>query len=170
MANEEFTPFIEDRSDIENFTGFGEKRRIFVSPAHYRFTKFNYPQINGSIMTERPLGVTILGILWILGGLLALLGGLGIAAIGSLVAGPIGFGVGVVFIIIGIVDLALGIGCFKAWPWVWTVGVIFSILSIIMGVYSLVTTGLAAVIGLIIPVIILYYLFQPKVKAYFGKA
>jgi hypothetical protein len=149
--------------------GFSETGLNFISLAHRRVTTFNYQQIDGSIMTERPLGVTILGILWILGGLLALLGGLGIAAIGSMIAGPFGLAIGIVFIIIGLVDLALGIGCFKAWPWVWTVGVVFSILSIIMGLYSLVTTGLAAVIGLIIPVIILYYLFQPNVKAYFGK-
>jgi hypothetical protein len=121
-------------------------------------------------MTERPLGVTILGILWILGGLLALLAGLGIAAIGTVLAGPIGLAIGVVFIIVGLVDLALGVGCFKAWPWVWTVGVVFSIISIIIGLYSLVTTGIGALLGLIIPVIILYYLFQPNVKAYFGKS
>jgi hypothetical protein len=120
-------------------------------------------------MTERPLGVTILGILWIIGGLLALLGGLGVAVVGTLVAGIIGLVLGFVFIIIGLVDLVLGIGCFKAWPWVWTIGVIFSILSILAGLVSLLTSGAGALISIIIAIVILYYLFQPHVKAYFGQ-
>jgi hypothetical protein len=120
-------------------------------------------------MTERPLGVTILGILWIIVGLLALLSGLGIAVVGTLVAGIIGLFLGFILIIIGLVDLALGIGCFKAWPWVWTIGVIFSILSIVMGLVNLLTSGASALISIIISVVILYYLFQPQVKAYFGK-
>jgi hypothetical protein len=131
---------------------------------------FKPSEVEEFLMSERPLGVTILGILWIIGGLLALLGGLGIAAIGTILAGAIGLVIGIVFIIIGLVDLALGVGCFKAWPWVWTVGVIFSIISILIGLVSLVTSGFSAIVGIIIAAIILYYLFQPQVKTYFGKA
>jgi hypothetical protein len=122
-------------------------------------------------MSERPLGVTILGILWIIGGLLMLFGGIIGGAVMSVVGMPgLGAVIAIVFIIIGIVDLLLGIGCFMAWSWVWIVGVIFSAISILMGLVSLVTTGLGALVGIIIAAIILYYLFQPQVKAYFGKA
>ena len=120
-------------------------------------------------MTERPLGVTILGILWIIIGLLALLGGLGVAVVGTLLAGIFGLIIGFVLVIIGIIDLALGIGCFKAWPWVWTIGVILSILNIVIGLVSLLTSGAGALISIIIAVVILYYLYQPQVKAYFGQ-
>ncbi|HUU74782.1 MAG TPA: hypothetical protein VMW63_01695 [Methanoregulaceae archaeon] len=120
-------------------------------------------------MTERPLGVTIIGILWIISGLLALIGGLGIAVMGTVVAGVFSLFLGIITIVIGLVYLALGVGCFKAWPWVWTVGVIFSIIGIIMGLFSLFSTGAGAIISIIIAVIILYYLFQPHVKAWFGK-
>lgn len=119
---------------------------------------------------ERPLGVTIIGILWLIGGILALLGGLGIAALGGVFLGAFGAVIGFFFVIVGIIDIILGIGCFKAWPWVWTVGVIISILSIIAGIASLITSGAGALLGIVISGIILYYLFQPHVKAYFGKA
>jgi len=120
--------------------------------------------------TERPLGVTIIGILWLIGGILALLGGLGIAALGGAFLGAFGAVIGFFFVIVGIIDIILGIGCFQAWPWVWTVGVIISILSIIAGIASLITSGAGALLGIVISGIILYYLFQPHVKAYFGKA
>ena len=56
-----------------------------------------------------------------------------------------------------------------AWPWVWTVGVIFSAISIHIGIMNLFSQGAGALLGIIIAAIILYYLFQPQVKAYFGK-
>ena len=120
-------------------------------------------------MSARPLGVTILGILWILGGLLMLVGGFVGGAILSVSGlGGIGAAIGVVFFIIGIVDLLLGVGCFLAWSWVWIIGVIFSAISILIGLVSLFTSGIGAIVGIIIAAIILWYLFQPQVKAYFG--
>ena len=82
--------------------------------------------------------------------------------------GGIGAAIGVVFFIIGIVDVLLGVGCFMAWSWVWIVGIIFSAISILIGLVSLFTTGINALFGIIISAIILWYLFQPQVKAYFG--
>lgn len=122
-------------------------------------------------MSERPLGVTILGVLWIIGGLFAIIGGIIGGAILTIVGlGGLGAAIGVIAFIIGVIDLLLGIGCFKAWSWVWIVGVIFSAISILIGIVSLLTTGFSALLGIIIAAIILYYLFQPQVKAYFGKS
>ena len=122
-------------------------------------------------MSERPLGVTILGILWIIGGLFAIIGGvIGGAILSAAGLGGMGAALGVIAFIIGVIDLLLGIGCFKAWPCVWIVGVIFSAISILIRIVSLLTTGLSALLGIIIAAIILYYLFQPQVKAYFGKS
>jgi len=120
-------------------------------------------------MSERPLGVTILGVLWIIGGVLAIIGGIIGGAILSIVGlGGLGAAIGITLFVIGIIDLLLGIGCFKAWPWVWIVGVIISAISILIGIASLFTTGASALLGIVISAIILYYLFQPQVKAYFG--
>ncbi|OPX69068.1 MAG: hypothetical protein A4E37_00628 [Methanoregulaceae archaeon PtaB.Bin056] len=125
-------------------------------------------------MSERPLGVTIIGILWIIGGLLLLLAGLGLAALGAVIAGPIGgvvgLALGFVLIIIGIIEILLGIGCFKAWGWVWTVGVIITIISLVMGIINLFSDWMSGLVSIIISAIILWYLFQANVKAYFGKS
>ena len=70
----------------------------------------------------------------------------------------------------------LGIGCFKGWGWVWTLGVVFTILGIIITLAAAFANGFdmdalwAGLIGIIIPLIILLYLFTHKVKVWFGKA
>jgi hypothetical protein len=121
-------------------------------------------------MSERPAGVTILGFLWIIIGLFLLFSGIIGGTVTSCTGIPgLGDTIGIFIFIIGVVDLILGIGCFMAWPWVWMVGVLFSAVSILTGLASLVTNGLIALIGIIIAVIILYYLYQPGVKRYFGK-
>jgi len=115
-------------------------------------------------MPEKPNGVTILGILGIVGGVILILAGLGVP----------GSNLGVISIITGIVDLILGVGCFKAWLWVWPTGIAFSALSISAGLVSIFMTGIrslfgaVALPGVIIGLTILYYLVQPQVKVYLG--
>jgi len=99
---------------------------------------------------------------------------IGIAALGSLVAGPIGgiigLGLGFVLLVIGIIEIVLGIGCFRKWGWVWTVGVIVTIISLLVGIIDLFRTGAGALVGIVISIVILWYLFREDVKKYFGKA
>lgn len=122
-------------------------------------------------MAERPLGVTIIGILWILNGLLWLvLGFLGGAALAVIGLGVLGAAVGIILIIVGLIFLFLGIGCFKGWGWVWIVGVILTAIGVLMGIVSLFTSWVTGLFSIIIGVIILWYLFQPQVKAYFGNS
>jgi len=106
--------------------------------------------------------------------LIMLLGGLGVAAFGAVIGGPIwgviGLALGFVLVIVGIIEIILGIGCFKAWGWVWIVGVIITVISLVMGIIDLFTSGMGALIGIIISAIILWYLFQANVKRYFGKS
>jgi len=120
-------------------------------------------------MSERPLGVTIIGILWIIAGILwlfaAVAGGAALAMVGL---GSLWAIIGVVLFVIGIVDLLLGIGCFKAWSWVWVVGVIFMAINILMGIVLLFSNPVTGIGTIIIAAIVLWYLFQPQVKAYFG--
>ena len=82
----------------------------------------------------------------------------------------ISFIISSIIAIVGIIYILLGVGCFKAWPWVWIVGVILTALGLLFGLVTLVMGGYSAIVGIIIAAIILYYLFQPQVKAYFGKA
>ena len=120
-------------------------------------------------MTERPLGVTIIGILWILLAFLSISAGILFSLAGTLIAGIFGLMAGIFIVIIGIIDLALGIGCFNGWPWVWTLCVILAIIHLILGIGGLFITGFSSLIAIIIILLILYYLFQPHVKGWFGK-
>ena len=127
-------------------------------------------KIDAIRMRERPLGVTIIGILWIILGILGLLAGAWLITRGTVLFGAFGLLFGAIFIIIGIIEIVFGYGCFQAWPWVRTVGVILTAISLLMGIVSIVTSGAGALLSIVISGIILYYLFQPHVKAYFRKA
>lgn len=116
----------------------------------------------------RPLGVTIIGILWFLTGILwVIMGGIGGAVLAVIGLGALGAAVGVILVIIGLIFLFLGVGCFKGWPWVWPVGVVLTIISLIINLLSIVASTGSAIVGIIISIIILWYLFQPQVKAWF---
>jgi hypothetical protein len=47
--------------------------------------------------------------------------------------------------------------------------VALSIINIAMGVVSMVTGSVGSIVGIAISGVILYYLYRPHVKAYFGK-
>jgi hypothetical protein len=126
---------------------------------------------------SRPLGVTIVGLLYLFLGLLGLLAGVTVFMAGSALemAGVGAFSGGIV-LIVAIVNLAIGIGCFKAWGWVWTVAVLFAFINILTAFYNWWVAGhtmaglTTALVSIVIPVIILWYLYKDNVKAYFGKA
>ena len=137
----------------------------------------------------RPTGVTIIAILNIISGIIMIIGGAGLAAIGSIlptmttidpsaggqlaVAGFLGAGgvaVGGILIILGIISFIVAWGLLKGKAWAWTVTLILSIISLILGVVSVVAGSFGSIINIIIAAIIIYYLYRPHVKAYFGKS
>ena len=122
--------------------------------------------------TQRPLGITILAILAAVAGVLGLLGSL--LVIGVLTAaGGMFLVLGLITLILSILYLAFAYGAWTLKPWAWTLGVGLSVASIILTVIGL-TQGtqemVGALISLVISGVILYYLFQPDVKAAFGRA
>ncbi|QYZ78574.1 hypothetical protein E2N92_03585 [Methanofollis formosanus] len=125
---------------------------------------------------SRPLGVTIVGLLYLFLGILGLLAGITVFMAGTAleVAGVGAFAGGIV-ILVALVNLAIGLGCFKGWGWVWTVAVLFSFINILIALYNWWVAGhtmaglTTALVSIIIPVIILWYLFKDNVKAFFGK-
>jgi hypothetical protein len=73
-------------------------------------------------------------------------------------------------------DIALGVaGLVVAWGlliakgWAWIITVIISIISIITSIVGIASGGFYHIITLIIYAVILYYLYKPEVKAYFGR-
>jgi uncharacterized membrane protein (DUF2068 family) len=134
----------------------------------------------------RPLGVTILGVLAIIGGILALCGGLGLAFGGSALtsalsaagqstaisAGALAVSGGI-SAVLGVLELVFGVGLLQLKSWAWMLGVALSIVSLVIGVIEIAvkysTVG-NQIIGMVISVIILVYLFTPGVRAAFGRA
>jgi hypothetical protein len=83
--------------------------------------------------------------------------------------GGIGIAIGAVLLALAIVSFVVAYGLLKGRGWAWTITVILSIISIVLNVISIAAGNLASIISIIISGIILYYLYRPHVKAYFGK-
>src|SRR5438132_12169978 len=128
---------------------------------------------------SRPVGITILAILEILIGIVGLLASpviIGFSAlfstlptVGSLL-GAVGLVIGGVVLFFSVIWLATGVGFLHGKSWSWTLGMIFSILSLLGAIGALticlITGGVG---GLIFWGLMLYYLTRTHVKAFFGK-
>jgi hypothetical protein len=157
---------------------------------------------------HRPLGVTIIAILTIIEGILLILGGVFLVAIGVLISfaphnttdntlllpkffGVIPTAIGTLLLEIGIGLLVMFYGLLKGKGWAWTITIILVVLGIAIQIIST-TSGavlsasitssrssngnsvisgiIGGMIGIAINAVIVYYLFRPNVKTYFGKA
>jgi hypothetical protein len=86
--------------------------------------------------------------------------------------GGFSIAIGIVLIAIAIVSFVVAYGLLKGKGWAWTVTLILSIISIVFNAISIVATAganLGGIISIIISAVIIYYLYRPHVKAYFGK-
>jgi hypothetical protein len=151
---------------------------------------------------HRPLGVTIIAILTIISGILLLLGGVSLIAIGALISvtpvdtsatttnsQPIAQFLSVL-LAIGIGYLVMFLGLLKGRGWAWTITIILLLIGIAIQMISTATGAvfnaslssssndatnsvisgiIGSIIGIAIDVVIVYYLYRPHVKAYFGK-
>lgn len=73
-------------------------------------------------------------------------------------------------LILGAISLIIAYGLLKAKKWAWTINVALSIVTIAVGVLSMVTGNIGSIASIAISGVILYYLYRSHVKAYFGKA
>ncbi|MBP2145853.1 hypothetical protein J2129_001307 [Methanofollis sp. W23] len=118
-----------------------------------------------------------MGLLYLFLGVIGLLAGATMYMAGSALELPgVGAFTGAIVILVAIINLALGIGCFMGWGWVWTLAVLFAFINIVIAFYNWWIAGhtmaglTTTLVSIIIPVIILWYLFRDNVKVYFGKA
>lgn len=107
---------------------------------------WNPPQDAAPSKVSRPTGVTILGILQILGSVVMLLAGLGVATFG---------GFGVAIFVFGILSLIFALALFSGRNWARILMLIGAALDII------------SIVGIIWGIILLWYLTRPHVVAYF---
>ena len=128
----------------------------------------------------RPMGITILAVLSAIGGVLGILGGVALIGLMGVAGASTGsaalFGLGAVFGLIalatGVASLAFAYGAWTLKPWAWPLGVALSIISLALSALTIVSGGdiSSQIIGIAINAVILYYLFQPNIKALFGRA
>lgn len=127
----------------------------------------------------RPMGLTVLAVLAAIGGVLSILAGIAVVGIGGFAAASTGTGAyfglgavaGIIILALGVLNLAFAYGAWTLKPWAWPLGVGLQVVSLIWA-------GLAAIggdvggqiLGIAISAVILYYLFQPNIKALFGRA
>jgi lysylphosphatidylglycerol synthetase-like protein (DUF2156 family) len=117
-----------------------------------------YPTYPTAPARSRPIGVTVLAVLTILGGVLLLLLGIVVIAFSSLLVGvgvPIGFGLtgtilGGIVLVFGIIWIAVGSGLLNLRSWAWWLAIIVMILSIV--------GTIGAPLAAILPGLILIYL------------
>ena len=94
---------------------------------------------------------------------------------------------GIIFLVFGAIWLALGVanlvmayGLLKGMGWAWTISIIVLFIGIVIDIVSLSITSvgvfsntgsnlLGNIVGIGISAFIVYYLYRPHVKAYFGK-
>jgi hypothetical protein len=138
----------------------------------------------------RPTGATVIsiiagieGVLIVLVGLLAILGtslvgGIvgssgaeNAGAVGGFLAG-LGIVVALIFFVIGGLYLMIAFGTWNARRWSWMLGAVIYVIALVLGVLGL-SGGFSVynlVVGVGVPAVVLYLLWQPDVKRYLGRA
>jgi hypothetical protein len=184
---------------------------------------------------KRPIGVTIIAILTIIGGVILTFGGISLLVFGAFFSsvpidvfvseqmqqqqqeqlqlqqqpqqqqqqqelqnaaelqtlarflGGVGIAIGAIVLAVGIGYLVVSYGLLKGKGWAWIVTVILTIIAIAVQIVSGITasmfnasfiddtnsfvTGIIAqIVGIAINGVILYYLYRPNVKAFFGRS
>ena len=127
---------------------------------------------------QRPTGITVLALLQFIGGGLAILLGIAFIAIGpymselemglppliSLLVGFIGIGL----LLAGLIGLVVGWGLWTGKGWAWWLTVILEALGLLSGLIGIAMGDPSSLIGLLIAALILWYMFKPHVKDFFG--
>jgi len=127
---------------------------------------------------QRPTGVTIIAVLAAIGGIFGILGGLTLIGLGGFIAasgvkgGAFAPILGLLLLAYGLLALVLAYGFWNLKPWAWTLGVGLQAAGIVIDILQFVndsTQLVSAIISIAIAAAILWYLFQPHVKAAFGQ-
>src|SRR6187200_1847405 len=129
---------------------------------------------------HRPLGVTIIAVLTIIGGIAFLASGITAVTVAPFLSGTstnnnniiapvLSALTGFALLILGIAYFVMAYGLLKAKGWAWTITVVLSCIGIALGFVSVVTGNVGAIFNILINAFILYYIYRPYVNSFFGK-
>ena len=132
---------------------------------------------------DRPILVTVIAILYALGALILIIGGIGMAIGGESIIDEIiaedpemsflegmGLAFGIAVLIVGLVIAVVSYGFLKGWSVMWYIGLILAVLGAISSLISIAFGQFGAIFSLAIAVIIVLYLFKVNVKLFFLKS
>ena len=132
---------------------------------------------------DRPILVTVIAILYALGALILIIGGVGMAIgaesiIDEIIAEDpemsflegMGLAFGIAVLIVGLVIAVVSYGFLKGWSVMWYIGLILAVLGAISSLISIAFGQFGAILSLAIAVIIILYLFKDNVKLFFLKS
>ena len=143
-------------------------RRISLATAPPPAAPAPPPAYMQPMRPTRPAGVAILAIITIIIGILTFFGGLALIGIGTVgaifnVQLPAAFaiGIGVLATLLGLVAIAAGIGLWRLRTWAWWLTIIIGVVSIISSGVQIALGGFAWV-GLVLWLIIVVYLIAVR--------
>jgi len=128
---------------------------------------------------SRPLGITLLAMLHVLQAVILFFGGIALIALGAFIRRGL-FGIprflhgavsliGVVVVVVGLLYLGLAWGLWTGKGWAWILSLLLAVLGIVLSAVSLARGAFGPLIVLVLDVIIVYYLFRPNVRTFFGE-
>jgi len=126
---------------------------------------------------SRPIGITLLAIVQILIGVVGLLASIAIIGLAALFSALPGVGsllatggliIGGISLFFSIIWLATGVGFLHGKHWAWTLGMLFTVISVLGAAYVAYIGVFQAVYALVFWVIMLVYLTRHHVKVFFG--
>ena len=144
----------------------------------------NTEYVNPSYMSEnsrsRPLLITILAILYFLGALSLIIGGILIIGLGEAFIQDLvnqnpdvdalkglGTASGIVMLVFGLIVAGVAYGFYKGWSIMWYLSVIIVGLGLLFSIYNIVIGNFTVLLGALVQLVIIFYLFRPRVKGFF---
>ncbi len=124
-------------------------------------------------MNKVPLGVSILGFLALLQGIVAAFFGivfLGVVAFGPAVVGDGIVLAGALSLLVGICYIAVAGAAWTLQPWAWLFGEIIAIIGLVQAIFLMLASGslVWGLAGVVFPAVILWYLNRADIKTAFG--
>ena len=136
-----------------------------------------------SSKVSRPVGITILAVLQLIAGIFSLIAAIGIGAISTMGGmpgmqgmpsfGPMSTAFGgflaVFFAILAVFAFIISGALFSGKRWGRTLVIVISIIDLIIGAVSVAGGNVGGIVGMILNLVILYYMWRPHVIAYFHR-
>jgi len=136
-------------------------------------------RIRNLVTRQRPFGVTILAVLQTLLGILLLLGVFALTVAGFRLSEvvphvrlfPVRFSVVMITLfVLAAIDFVLAYGLWIGSTWAWKISLVFAVVGTAFFIFSIfLRPGIGEITSLVIDVLALYYLMQPRVQAYYRK-